>query len=1103
MDRCILLVLSAVLHTVISLLNSRSSGIINTEMAKTTYTSEEVSTSETITADNGSPSLYLTMHEDSSRIITINQSSTLSDPLTTTGFPDVHENTRRFASIRPPFTSNTSFVSTGTTERTTYGTSERTSLDLSSKSSELAFDDFNRNEIIDQTSIALSSWTTTSNSDVPDNTRSDEIPVLSTQTSFHNADTTEVTTYVYEDPSGAKTVAYTDSPGSSSGITSLFENHTGREAATSTTIFELTRKSLHSTDGTTVKTPSDHSERSNIALTYPPAELDLSVRLVDGSTPFEGRVEVLRGGVWGTVCERLWDLRDATVVCRQLGFIKADEALRGAHFGRGDGPVSLAYIRCRGDENSLAQCPMLNIDFSDCGHSEDAAVRCADLILGLEIRLVGGASFNEGRVEIFVDNEWGTVCGREFDINDATVVCKQLGFRKAEKELLDAHFGEGNGSIVEGYLNCNGDEPSLKDCNVKAFNAYSKCGHSEDASVRCSFAVRLVGGLTPHEGRVEIFYDNSWATVCDDSWDYKDATVVCKQLGFQEAEVELRGSYFGHGTENIVLYDVQCNGSEAFLDLCSHNTSKFHSCNHSTEAGVRCKGMVIRLAEGQTKYEGRVEIFYQNAWGTICDDCWDYKDATVVCKQLGFQAAVEALHRAQYGEGKGEIVLDDVQCRGSEASLDRCINNGFGFHDCNHSEDASVRCTDIVPRQNTPGLNSSFTVFVAIVAPLIVFSVSFLALCRSKKGFVRKATRINYVNTFREIPFESIQICNCIGSGSFATVYKAYAKLDPHSEKKHEVAIKKLKRSVLLMNEDHFRQEAYLHCWIGPHPHVVSCFGYCFSSGQACLVLEYMKHGNLLEHLRRRLTYQKTCDTAVTFIEEEPSNSSPSIDDKIESNSNDSKDPNEQTGAITNNELLKFGLQIAKGMEFLASNHLVHRDLAAQNVLLGDNFLCKISDLGLARSVAGDNVYEMKSKTRVPVRWMAPESLLRNIYSTKSDVWSFGVVLWEIATLGAYPYPGMSSGEVIKNVVMGKRLPKPVHCHDKIFDVMMQCWKEEPSRWPDFTELKLTLEVLLDDETEYIVMEDFLDNNYIYLDCNEASSEEHEKEVVTYLETEV
>lgn len=137
MDRVILFVLSAVLDTAVSLLNSPSSGIINTEMIKTTYKPEEVSTSETIATANGSTSLYRSMHEDSSRSITVQQSSTLPDSLTTTSFPDVLENTRRFTSIRPPFTSNTSFVSTVTTEWTTHGTSKRTSMDLSSQSSDL------------------------------------------------------------------------------------------------------------------------------------------------------------------------------------------------------------------------------------------------------------------------------------------------------------------------------------------------------------------------------------------------------------------------------------------------------------------------------------------------------------------------------------------------------------------------------------------------------------------------------------------------------------------------------------------------------------------------------------------------------------------------------------------------------------------------------------------------------------------------------------------------------------------------------------------------------------------------------------------------------
>merc|ERR1712198_761214 len=154
---------------------------------------------------------------------------------------------------------------------------------------------------------------------------------------------------------------------------------------------------------------------------------------------------------------------------------------------------------------------------------------------------------------------------------------------------------------------------------------------------------------------------------------------------------------------------------------------------------------------------------------------------------------------------------------------------------------------------------------------------------------------------------------------------------------------------------------------------------------------------------------------------------------------------------LTSRDLTSFCYHVAKGMEYLSSKKIIHRDLAARNVLVTDQNVCKVADFGFSRDVMINLIYERKSEGRLPIRWMAPESLYDNQYTTKSDVWSFGVLMWEIVTLGSTPYPGMPASEVMKRVRDGYRLERPGHCHPELYKIIAKCWAGDMNKRPDFT----------------------------------------------------
>uniref|UniRef100_A0A669BF18 SRCR domain-containing protein n=1 Tax=Oreochromis niloticus TaxID=8128 RepID=A0A669BF18_ORENI len=295
------------------------------------------------------------------------------------------------------------------------------------------------------------------------------------------------------------------------------------------------------------------------------------------------------------------------------------------------------------------------------------------------IRLTGSGSTRcSGRVEIYHNNSWGTVCDDGWDLNDAEVVCRQLNCGSALEVPPSANFGAGTGQIWLDNVTCSGNESSLTECQHSGFGS-NTCEHGQDAAVICSDLIRLVGsGSSRCSGRVEIFHNNIWGTVSDSNWNLNDAEVVCRQLNCGSALEATQSSKFGAGTGQIWLDNVTCSGNESSLTECQHSGFGSNTCEHGQDAAVICSDLIRLVGSGSSRCSGRVEIFHNNIWGTVSDSNWNLNDAEVVCRQLNCGSALEATQSSKFGAGTGQVWLTGVTCSGNESSLSECQHTGWG-----------------------------------------------------------------------------------------------------------------------------------------------------------------------------------------------------------------------------------------------------------------------------------------------------------------------------------------------------------------------------------------------------------------------------------------
>jgi len=340
--------------------------------------------------------------------------------------------------------------------------------------------------------------------------------------------------------------------------------------------------------------------------------------------------------------------------------------------------------------------------------------------------------------------------------------------------------------------------------------------------------------------------------------------------------------------------------------------------------------------------------------------------------------------------------------------------------------------------------NDSSTIIIAIVVPIVVVLLIIIVLFIIYKTFLHKRNESKGVKLESGSPRRKVSIPNDyaprtpiddatiklddlklphysranvtyisdLGQGNFGMVLKGQAKDIVAGQSSTIVAIKVLKEGSNTNSKSDFLREASLTNQFD-HPNILKLLGVCLEEEPLCMIFEYMELGDLNSYLRSK---------AVSV--------------------------SQPSAVISIQQLVNMAIDIASGLEYLSARHFVHRDLATRNCLIDIKLCVKIADFGLSKDVYSKDYYRLGEKSLLPIRWMPPEAIVFSKFTTQSDVWSFGIVLWELFSSGAQPYYTLSNEEVVEYVTNEKVLRCPVDCPSELYDLMLDCWATNPDDRP-------------------------------------------------------